>query len=80
MMSMAIASAAPRTFAFTALPRFSVKFGLWRHILDSLVESRQRQADRDIARYLGGAGGKLTDEAEREIMRRLMSNSNSSRW
>lgn len=76
---MAIASAAPRTFAFTALPRFSAKFSLWRHILNSLVESRQRQADRDIARYLGGAGGKFTDEAEREIERRLLNN-NSSRW
>ena len=37
-----------------------------------LIESRQRQAERDVARYLATTGGKLTDTIEREIQRRLM--------
>ncbi len=77
---MAFASTAPRTFSFTALPKFSAKVSLWRLLRDALIKSRQRQADYEVARYLDGIGGKLTDEAEREILRRLMSSSNSSRW
>ena len=77
---MAIASAAPRTFAFTALPTFTAKFSLWRMLRDALSEARQVQTEREIERYLESTGGKFTDEAEREIARRLMSNSNSSRW
>ena len=76
---MAFASAAPRTFAFTALPTFNVKFSLWRMLRDALSEARQVQTSRDIEQYLDSTGGKLTDEGEREIMRRLLNNS-SSRW
>ncbi|MBI3702592.1 MAG: hypothetical protein HY244_01770 [Rhizobiales bacterium] len=76
---MAFASAAPRTFAFTAFPRFSAKFSLWRMLRDALSQAHQVQADRDIEHYLESTGGKLTDEGEREIMRRLFNNS-SSRW
>jgi hypothetical protein len=43
---------------------------LWR-IVDAIFVSRQRAADRDIARALGDAGGRLTDEIEREMMQRL---------
>ena len=75
---MAYVSAAPRTFAFTALPTFNVKFSLWRMVRDALVESRQAQADREVERYLAGIGGKFTDEAEREIERRY--GWNPSRW
>jgi hypothetical protein len=80
MISMAYASTAPRAFAFTALPKFSAKVSLWRLVRDALIESRQRQAEYEVARYLDGIGGKFTDEVEREIERRLMSSSNSSRW
>ena len=76
---MAFASTAPRTFAFTALPRVSVKFSPWRMLRTALFQARQVQTDRDIGRYLESTGGKLTDEGEREIMRRLLNNS-SSRW
>ena len=31
-----------------------------------------RRAEREIARYLGTTGGKITDEAEREIERRFL--------
>lgn len=77
---MAFASTAPRTFAFTALPRFNAKFNLWRMLRDALAESRRRRAEYEVALYLESIGGKFTDEAEREIERRLMSSSNSSRW
>ena len=50
-----------------ARPRF------FRRLLAALVESRQRQADREIAMYLHSVGGKFTDEAEREIERRFLS-------
>jgi hypothetical protein len=79
MMSMAFASTAPRTFAFTALPTFNVKFSLWRMLRDALSEARLVQTEREIERYLESTGGKFTDEAEREIERRLLNN-NSSRW
>ena len=38
-----------------------------------MMASRQRQAEREIARYLRNHGGKFTDEAEREIERRFLS-------
>lgn len=45
--------------------------GFWRWFFDAMLESRQRQADREISRYL--TNGKFTDEAEREIERRFLS-------
>lgn len=49
---------------------------LW-HFMRALTASRQKQADREIARFLARSGGKFTDEAEREIERRLTA---GSRW
>jgi hypothetical protein len=43
----------------------------WRRLFDAIVESRQRRADREIARFLATRGHLLTDDTEREIMRRL---------
>ncbi len=37
---------------------------------DAIVRSQNRRAEREIARYLSSRGP-LTDELEREIMRRL---------
>ncbi len=37
--------------------------------------SRQRDAEREIARYIASSGGKFTDETEREIERRFLSQS-----
>jgi len=48
-----------------------VRKPFWRRVFDAIVESRQRRADREVARYLASHGHLLTDEAEREIMRRL---------
>lgn len=46
------------------------KPGLLRRWLDVLIAAQQRRADREIARYLVSVGA-LTDDAEREIERRL---------
>lgn len=58
--------------ALPASPRKEApRKGLWSRFLESVWTSRQRQADREIARYLSQHGGQLTDSAEREINRRL---------
>ena len=44
---------------------------IWRRVYDTFVESQQRRAEREVARYLANHGGLLTDEMEREIMQRL---------
>jgi hypothetical protein len=43
----------------------------WRRVYDAIMRSQQRRAERDIAAYLRSHGGLLTDDMEREIMRRL---------
>jgi len=47
---------------------------IWRRLFDALVESQQRRAEREIARYLASRGGLLTDDMEREMLRRLSGN------
>ena len=42
----------------------------WTRLFGAIVNSQQRRAEREIARYLASRGP-LTDEVEREIMRRL---------
>jgi hypothetical protein len=51
--------------------------GLFSRLLAAMQEARMRQAEREIAHYLADTGGKFTDEAEREIERRYLSNSSS---
>jgi hypothetical protein len=55
------------------------KVGVLRRIFDAMFESRQRQADRQIAAFVAGRGGRFTDELEREIMRRLLTSDWSAR-
>jgi len=62
--SQTYAPAAPET---EKAPRQS----FWRRLGNALIESQQRRADREIARFLASRGGLLTDEVEREIMRRV---------
>ena len=48
--------------------------GLLRLIVDAVERSRQRAADREIARVLGGHLGpdeRLTDEMERRLLQHL---------
>ena len=48
------------------------KTGILRRIFDAIIKSRQKQADRDIARFLARSGGRLTDDMEREMTQRLL--------
>ena len=45
--------------------------GILRRVFDAFQKSRQRDADREIARYIGRSGGRLSDSMERELMRRI---------
>jgi hypothetical protein len=49
------------------------KTGILRRIVDAIFESRERQADREMARILDRSGGRLTDDVEREMTLRLSS-------
>jgi hypothetical protein len=44
--------------------------GFLRRILDAVIESDQRRADREIAGILANSGGRLTDAMEREMFQR----------
>ena len=48
------------------------KPGLFARLLDSLIKSRQCQAERDIARLIEQRGGKLTDSLEFQISQRVL--------
>ena len=48
------------------------KAGVLRRVFDAIFESRQKQADRDIARYLARSGGRFTDDIERKMTQRLL--------
>jgi hypothetical protein len=53
------------------------KPGILRRFFDALMESRQRDVDRQIARFVAArSGGTLTDGLEREISQRLL----TSNW
>jgi len=45
--------------------------GLFARVIDAVVQSRQRQAEREIARLLDHHGGKFTDETDRLIGKHL---------
>jgi len=78
-MAYASTAVAHRPFSLsTVLPAFDGHLGLWRMIREALAEARQAQLDREIENYLAGTGGKLTDEAEREIGR--LCSGYSERW
>ena len=47
--------------------------GLFTRFLAAMAVSRQRDAEREISRYVASSGGKFTDETEREIERRFLS-------
>ena len=42
-------------------------------LFEAMDESRRRHAEREISRYVDLRGGRMTDEAEREIGRHLFS-------
>jgi hypothetical protein len=73
-MAYAPSTIAPRDFATTEAPVRAR--GFFSRLVDSMILSRQHQAEREIARYLRSS--KFTDEAEREIERRFLST--PTRW
>ena len=46
--------------------------GILRRLLDAVYLSRQKQAEREVVRYLEGTGGRLTDDIELRITDRLV--------
>lgn len=50
------------------------KRGFFSRLLAAIQEGRMRAAEREIALYLSRSGGRFTDEQEREIERRFLSN------
>ena len=50
-----------------------------RRILHAIFESRQAQADREIARFLARSGGRFTDDIERQLTQHLLTDSWSVR-
>jgi len=76
-MAYASSAVAPRDFVPTYAPASNGR-GLLLRFFDAMMASRQRQVDREIARYIHNNGGKLTDHVEREIERRFLST--PSRW
>ena len=55
---------------------------LWRifgAVLDAMHESRRRQAEREIAKFVALRGGPITDDFEREMTRRLFTSNWSPR-
>lgn len=82
-MAYARSAVAPRDFSFTTIKTTAARTrpmrpGFWRRIYEAMAATRLRQAEGDIARYLSDNGGKLTDEIERDIERRFLSN--QPRW
>ena len=76
-MAYSTSAVAPRAFRYaeasTTITARAVRRSLLQRIVGAIVVSRQRQAEREIARYLRDSGGKITDQAEREIERRFLS-------
>jgi hypothetical protein len=78
-MAYGPSAVAPRELNYAeASTKRANPLGLLLRLFHAIKASRQRQVDREIARYLASIGGKLTDEAEREIERRILSA--PSRW
>ena len=75
-MAYSSSAVAPRAFGYPeASPTTAraARRSLLQRIVGFIVMSRQRQAEREIERYLRNAGGKITDQAERDIERRFLS-------
>ena len=48
-------------------------------LLQAMYDSRQRQVEREIAKFVALRGGRMTDDLEREIARRLFTSDWSPR-
>ena len=68
---MAYAPYAVAKGGFTTETSARERPGFFRRFLTAMMVARQRQAEREIERFLRNS--KFTDEAEREIERRFLS-------
>jgi hypothetical protein len=48
------------------------KAGVLRRIFEAIFESRHKQTNQDMARFLARSGGRLTDDIERVMTQRLL--------
>ena len=55
------------------------KVGILRRIFDAMHGSRRRRAEREIANFVARRGGRMTDDLEREMARRLFTSDWSPR-
>ncbi len=55
-------------------PAQHAKRSLIGRLLDAFERASMRRAEREIAHYLRSGGGKFTDETERDLDRRFLSN------
>jgi hypothetical protein len=46
--------------------------GILRRVLEAVYISGQKQAEREVVRYLEGTGGRFTDDIDRRITERLV--------
>jgi hypothetical protein len=64
-------------------PRRKSRVGILRRVFGALLkameESRQKQTEQEIANFVALRGGPLTDDLEREMMRRLLASDWSPR-
>jgi hypothetical protein len=75
-MAYAHSAVAPRSIEFKDESPRAQKRSALRRLLDAIEDSNRLRAEREIARYLGGAGAKFTDESAREIAPRFLTNAN----
>ena len=68
----------PRRFLPTAAQgaASNQRHSILGRIFDAIMCSRQRTADRELARFLERSGGHITDEIERRMTEHLMRNTN----
>jgi hypothetical protein len=45
--------------------------GILRRIFDAIALSQQRHAEREAGRFIAAHGGRLTDDVERQLMKRF---------
>ena len=67
-----LASRTDMTTAGTLSNGVENKAGILLRIFNSLFESRERQTDRNVARFFAQSGMCLTDGMEREMTQRLL--------
>jgi hypothetical protein len=62
-----------KDFASYSAPqrRAADRGGILQRIFSAILKSRQRNADLEIARFIGRSGGRITDEVERQVMERV---------